>query len=185
MTAVIEEELVSNDNQDSAPVLETTTNMHIVSLDKKEKKQKGRPVLHPFAGRVNLLRDEVLLALENGDAFIEQMTKEHNFDEARYAELIAAGEINTEYDDIFYTFQGPIDIVLEEMQNATAKWNNNSNVILIRHDFKKKKIITDETSKLYVAPLKDDKVVKNIEVFPDRIYGYLQVRLKKQQEEKV
>lgn len=184
MTTVIEEELVSNDNQDSvttttAPVLETTTNMHIVSLDKKEKKQKGRPVLHPFAGRVNLLREEVLLALENGDAFIEQMSKEHNVDEARYSELIAAGEISTEYDDIFYTFQGPIDIVLEEMQNATAKWNDNSNVILIRHDFKKKKIITDETSKLYVAPVKDDKVVKNIEVFPDRIYGYLQVRLKK------
>ena len=174
----------------SSPI-EITSNITTVSLvdgsvaEKKEAKRKGRPAIHAFAGRIALLRDEVTAALQNGDAFIEQMQAAHKLDEQRQSDLIAAGLLDPTVDQFFYTFQGPVGMVLDELQAVQNKYQDkvDAGSCSIRFDFHKKKIISNEKNPLYVAPVTQrvgqDIITTQMEALPDVIYGYASVTLNK------
>jgi hypothetical protein len=132
----------------------------------KKGNKKGRPVKHSFANRITLLKEEVEFALENGDAFIEMMTQDHKINEERMAILIQEGELlDTNFQQMFYTIQGNISEVLNEMSDIVKRWESRG--ASARCDFKKKKIVTKETSPLYLEDV--------LEVHPDIIYGYVKI----------
>ena len=141
---------------------------------KKSNGKKGRPVVHPFAGRITLLREEVLKVQENPDMFMALMEETHGLNQDRVDVLGDKLDSNT----MDYTFCGPIAVVIKETLAIASKYENDDTVEDVWINFKKKKIITDEKNPLYVAPVTDGKVVKNIEAYPDRLYGFVSVTFK-------
>lgn len=179
--------------------VEIKSNASVLSLtapDKMRTAKKGRPCVHPFAGRIALLREEVAWALENGDVFIEMMNKAHKFDEERQAQLIAAGVLDPTVTEMFYTFQGPIELVLKEVLAIKDRYQEQVEIgtAALRFDFHKKKTLNDPKMKkkpsaeelaLYRPPTMQrigfDDVCLQIEAFPDQIYGYVKVTLKNEE----
>jgi len=168
-----------------APIVATET--------KKKQSKKGRPTVHTFPGRINLLREEVEFALKDGDAFIEMMNKAHKFDKERYNELIAAGIIDPSVTQFWYTFQGPIDMVLDEMHVIEKRYQHQveEGKASLRFDFHKVKTMADPSKKkkptkeelaLYREPVMQrigqDDVCLKLEAYPDMIYGYVEVTIK-------
>ena len=166
--------------------------LSLTALDKMRTNTKGRPCVHGFAGRIALLREEVEWALKNGDVFIEMMQKTHRLTEQRRADLVAAGIIDTSVTEMFYTYQGPIGMVLSELQSVQDKYQEGveAGTVSIRYDFHKQKTMNDPMRKkkptaeevaLYVAPVIErrgfDDVCLQIEAFDDRVYGYARVTM--------
>lgn len=136
---------------------------------------KGRPQLHPFAGRITFRRTEVEQALQDGPAFIEKMQQAHALDEERRAVLMADGVVSN-FIEMFYTYQGPIAMVLQEMQAVINRYQDKASV---RCDFKKVNTYTDKNHEHYVPPTIDTSSgiskVTQVEAIPDRIYGYARI----------
>ena len=155
----------------------------------KPKGRKGRPCIHPSSGRITFLRDEVEAALKNGDVFIQKMQRDHALSEERRATLIKDGIVAADVDDIYYTFQGPIDTVLREMEDTLTKWNGTltaegsatkgNKKVSWRCDFHKVKTYSNSGHENFVAPVTerqgDTVITKKIEALPDRIYGYVHI----------
>lgn len=145
----------------------------------KSGKSKGRPELHKFPGRITFLRKEVETYINDHDLFIEDMAKAHALSEERRAILMADGII-TNFVEMFYTFQGPIPMVLEEMQTVIDKYKDKAS---IRLDFKKVNTYTNKHDEHYVEPTYKEvsgvREVTQVEAIPDRIYGYVKVIMSK------
>jgi hypothetical protein len=106
------------------------------------------------------------------------MRKEHALDEQRRAILLANG-ILTETEEMFYTFKGSIERVLEEMSQVINRWEATAS---IRCDFHKVKTFTNpkKDAEHYIAPVvkqdaEGNTIVTKIEAIPDQIYGYVRV----------
>lgn len=168
-TTTFTETLKSNDNVEvTSNIAQVLSEVQASKSDTKPKRKKGRPVMHKFSGRITLLRDEVELALKDGPAFIEMMKEDHKLDAERITTLMANGELSDEFVEMYYTFQGEIQVVLDEIAATTSRWQKKA--VEIRVDFKKKRITPDE------EPIRNSEgLIEKVEVFPDRIYGYLKI----------
>jgi len=164
-----QEELIADKKYDS--IISLTTN----DIESKSSKgKKGRPVLHPFAGRITLLKEEIQDVLNNVTKFELMMEDAHSIDEDRAALL---GKKLSDK-EMCYTYCGPIISVVDEVLAKLSVYQNNDDVEDIEVNFKKKKIITDEKSPLYMAPIMDGDIVKKQEAYPNKIYGFVKVKFK-------
>lgn len=170
-TAVKEKEVLVSSNLPGVVSL-------LTGKTKKSKEtpgKKGRPELHKFAGRITFLRSEVEEYLKNGDAFIEIMRTEHALSAERRAQLIAEGVL-PQTQEMYYTFQGPIPMVLEEMKRVIQKYSKKAS---IRCDFHKVRTVTNPKKENYIEPIvkTEDGIEKivYIECRDDVVYGYVNV----------
>lgn len=182
-------EIANQEAQDAEHLddaLEDNTDQ-IISLEGPvEKKGKGRPQIHDFAGRTYLLKKELQEALSDVDSFINLMNSTYVLSAEREEALQEAGMIRPT-NEISYTFNGPINLVIEQINETLAKYEGRDDVASIVPNISKERMVAP-TSKLYQKPIMElvgksksgREIHKRIfeEYSPERIYGYVTVTFK-------
>lgn len=141
------------------------------------KKSKGRPNVHPFAGRTYLLKNEINNAMSDKKAFASLMEETYAISDERKAEL---GSIANPVNELSFTIHGPIIEVIDQLHRLRAVYGSKTKI-----NISKERMVAP-TSKLYMQPImevigqKNNKeVVKRLfeEYRSDSIYGYVVVPL--------
>jgi hypothetical protein len=140
------------------------------------KRGKGRPNVHPFAGRPYLLKDELARAMSDKESFVALMNETHSISAERAAEL---GDIAAPATELNFTIQGPIIQVIDQLHKLRGIYGDKA-VVSISKDR-----LVPPTNKLYMQPITEvveingKKVTRRIyeEYCSSTIYGYVTVKI--------
>jgi len=170
---------------------ELTVPTEAINLGKKAKRApkvaaikrgKGRPNIHPLAGRTYLLKEEVVSALEAPAALALLLQDAHEISEERRAVLEAAGFLKNP-DNIEITMNGH---VVDTIERAISLGNTLSTLgYNISYKISKERLVPNNAKNtekgLVIAPTYDNleingkkvKCVVKDEFSPTRIYVYI------------
>lgn len=156
--------------------LNVATSEEITDIS-KPKRSKGRPNIHPFAGRAYLLKDEINLAMNDKKSFVKLMEETYAVSDQRRSEL---GDIANPTKELSFTIHGPIIEVIDQLHRLRAIYGSKTKI-----NISKERMVAP-THKLYLQPIvevigtKDNKTIakKIFEEFrSDNIYGYVVIPL--------
>jgi hypothetical protein len=141
------------------------------------KKQKGRPNIHPFAGRIYLLKKELEAALADKEAFISLMHETYRPSDERKLQLGA--ELDTP-NELSFTVHGEISQVIDQLCKLRDAYGDKAKVSI------SKERLLNPGNALYLQPIREvigerkgKKVYRHIfeEFRADCCYGYVVVSL--------
>jgi len=148
-----------------------------VSEEVVVKRSKGRPNIHPFAGRTYLLKNELKLAMQDKEAFVSLMKETYPVSDERKKAL---GTVVNAPSELSFTIHGPIRNVIEQLHKLRGIYGDKAKI-----NISKERMVAP-TSALYLKPIqevigerKGKSVYKRIfeEYRSDTIYGYVVVAI--------
>lgn len=182
LTEIAESEAIEAELDDTAQA----GSNEIILEENTPKNGKGRPNIHPFAGRTYLLKDERQKALEDPASFIEQMTETYALTDERKTALSEAGLLKSDK-ELSFTVNGPIDMVLNQVNSIVELYSGRDDVAEVVPNISKERMVAP-SSKLYIKPTMENAgttksgkaIQKRVfeEYSPSRIYGYVTVIFK-------
>ena len=183
--SVLEEQEVTTDTivEEIAPqespnvTLEMNGTLAVAPVLTKPKAQRGRPNVHPFAGRIYLIKKELEAAMADKEAFVSLMQETYCLSDERKEEL---GAVLDAPNEMYFTFHGEIIQVLNELHRLRALYGEKARVSI------SKERLLSPSNKFYAAPVREvigerkgKSVYKHLfeEFSPTKIYGYVVVTL--------
>lgn len=148
----------------------------------KEKRGKGRPNIHPLAGRTYLLKEEVIGAIEDPAAFALKLQDTHSISEERAAQLTTAGFLKNP-NNIEITLNGLVQDTIERATTIGSELTTQG--YTVSYKISKERLVPNNakntTKGLVIPPTmgtveingKNIKCITMDEFSPTRIYVYI------------